>query len=119
MEGTLKSNCSNWTPLASSVELNQSFTQTATDCTVERKRTVQKREISLVTNKIINIGDSYIETDIIQNISDTRNAIGTLDNNMHGEKILNRSSGTAQPVKMVSGASYSGKVTPMYQGTLN
>lgn len=119
MEGTLKSNCSNWNPLASSVELNQSFTQTATDCTVERKRTVQKREISLVTNKIRNIGDSYIETDIIQNISDTRNAIGTLDNNMHGEKILNRSSGTSQPIKMVLGASYSGNVTNVYKGTLN
>lgn len=119
IEGTLKSNCSNWTPLASSIELNQSFTQTATDCTIERKRTVQKREISLVTNEIRNIGDSYIETDIIQNISDTRNSIGTLDNDMHGEKILNRSSGTSQAIKMVLGTSYSGSVTGAYKGTLN
>lgn len=119
INGTLKSNCTNWTPLASTIKLNQSFTQTATNCTIERNRTVQKREISSVTNKVRNVGDSYMETDILQNISDTRNSIGTLDNDMHGEKILNNASGSSQAIKMVLGTSYSGSVSNVYPGTLN
>lgn len=70
-------NCSNWTPDAASITVNQLFNQTATDCKQEESRTVQNRELNTVSGEIRNNGTAYIENQTII-VNDTRNSIGTL-----------------------------------------
>jgi hypothetical protein len=68
--------CSNWSPEPSTVNANQAFTQTATDCKQPQTSTRQDREQETTTLAIRNKGIAVTET---QNLitSSTRSAIGT------------------------------------------
>ena len=68
--------CSNWSPVPSSVTINQSFIQTATDCQQNQLRSKQPREQESQTKKYRNAGSPYNESQTI-NISSTRSEIGT------------------------------------------
>jgi hypothetical protein len=68
--------CSNWNPLESTITINQSYTQTATDCKQDQIRSVQNREIDKVSGRIKNVGDPYSESQVIT-VSDQKNSIGT------------------------------------------
>lgn len=69
--------CSNWSPDPSTVNIGQSFTQTATDCEQNQERTVQNREIEQTTNIIRNVGLETTENRVDENITNTRSATGT------------------------------------------
>ncbi len=71
--------CTNWHPSTSTVEIGKSFIQTANDCKQQQTRTVQNRKIDEISGKIDNYGSPYIESRTI-NITETRNAIGELEN---------------------------------------
>ena len=68
--------CSNWSPATSTVALNQSFTQTATDCQQPQTRTRQNREQETTTLAIRNSGTAVNESQNIV-VSSTRAATGT------------------------------------------
>lgn len=68
--------CSNWSPETSTINIGQSFTQTATNCNQDQTRTVQDKEIDEISEAIRDNGEPYIESRTIT-INDTREAIGT------------------------------------------
>jgi hypothetical protein len=68
--------CSNWSPLASTITIEQPFVQTATDCKQNQVRTVQERELDKVSGNVRNVGAPYTETQVIQ-VTDTKNALGS------------------------------------------
>lgn len=68
--------CTNWTPLASTVTLGQSFDQTATDCKQDQTRSRQDREQETTTLAIRNSGTAVTETQIIT-VSSTKIETGT------------------------------------------
>lgn len=72
----LVTDCNNWFPAENIIKINQSFSQTATDCKQPQTRTRQDREQEKYSNTIRNIGQPVTES---QNITATatRNAIGT------------------------------------------
>jgi hypothetical protein len=73
--GALNS-CTNWSPATTTVTINQSFTQTATDCKQPQTRNKQDREQETTTLEIRNKGLSVVENKIITATS-TRAAVGT------------------------------------------
>lgn len=68
--------CSNWSPSESTITINQSFTQTATDCLQPQKRSRQDREQDTYSKVIKNIGPVVIEFQNLT-VSSTRSSIGT------------------------------------------
>ena len=68
--------CSNWSPSESTITINQSFSQTATDCQQNQTRSRQDREQETTTNEYRNVGAVITETKIIT-ASLTRTATGT------------------------------------------
>ena len=48
--------CSNWSPLPTSITIGELFIQTATDCRQDQRRTVQNREIDGVSGHRNTIG---------------------------------------------------------------
>lgn len=70
--------CSNWSPLPTTIAVGQAFTQTATDCKQDQVRTVQDREAEKNSGSIRNSGEPYTESRTIT-VSDTRDAIGSLE----------------------------------------
>ena len=68
--------CSNWSPATSTVTINTSFTQTATDCQQVQTRNKQNREQETTTLAYRNVGSPVVENQSIT-ISNTRSAIGT------------------------------------------
>ena len=73
-------NCSNWTPNASTIQMGQSFEQTATDCNQKQTRTVQEREINKKTQEVRNVGATYNEEKIVLNAKSTQTSVGTNNN---------------------------------------
>lgn len=67
--------CNNWEPATNIKPIGVGFQQTATDCTVEKTRTVQHTEISNLGNTR-NVGELINESEIENNQSDVRNATG-------------------------------------------
>lgn len=70
-------NCSNWTPAASTIQMGESFEQTATDCSQKQTRTIQEREINKKTQEVRNVGISYSEEKTIGNTISKQTALGT------------------------------------------
>lgn len=69
--------CSNWSPEPSTVEIGETFTQTATDCEQQQIRTRQDREQETTTKAIRDVGAPVEENQTIA-ATDTREAIGSL-----------------------------------------
>lgn len=70
-------NCTNWSPAASTIQLGQSFEQTATDCSQKQTRTIQDREINKKTQEVRNVGSVYSEEKIISNTTAKQTILGT------------------------------------------
>lgn len=68
--------CSNWSPLANTVTINSSFTQTATDCKQPQTRSRQDREQEANTLAYRNVGVPVTETQNVT-VTSTQSAIGT------------------------------------------
>lgn len=68
--------CSNWSPLTSTITINQPFVQTATDCKQNQSRSIQDRELDKVSGNVRNVGSPYNENQVIQ-ANSTRDALGT------------------------------------------
>lgn len=71
--------CSNWSPPPTSITIGELFIQTATDCRQDQIRNVQNREIDRVSGAIRDSGEPYTESRTTS-VSDTRDAIGSLEN---------------------------------------
>ncbi|MDT8925297.1 hypothetical protein RBE51_21110 [Pseudomonas taiwanensis] len=69
-------NCSNWSPLAETIDLGTAFKQTATDCQQPQERIVQATEKNEKTLVVRNVGEPIIETRSIEATS-TRDSLGT------------------------------------------
>lgn len=69
--------CISWYPENNTVFSGENFTQTSNDCKQLEERTVQNREQNNKTLQIRNTGDSFIENRVANNITNSRNAIGT------------------------------------------
>lgn len=69
-------NCSNWSPLADTVDQGTAFKQTATDCKQPQQRTVQATERNEQTLAIRNAGNPTTETRNVEATS-TRDSVGT------------------------------------------
>lgn len=69
--------CTNWAPAPNTVAVGTTFPQTANDCTVKQKRTIQNREQNDYTLVYRNIGDVVNESQTLTNQSNTRTANGT------------------------------------------
>jgi len=72
------SNCTNWSPEPSTVNIDESFTQTATDCEQEQTRTVQEREQETTSLAIRNVGSPTSEYRTTVG-TDTRDSKGTME----------------------------------------
>jgi len=70
-------NCSNWSPDPSTVTLDVSFTQTATDCQQSQQRTSQARQQNSVSLVYKNVGEPTVESGSYA-VTQTQNAVGTL-----------------------------------------
>lgn len=70
--------CSNWTPLASTITVGQNFLQTSTECKQDQSRTIQEREQDSGTNDIRDVGVPYTEQRTIT-VSDSQQSIGSLE----------------------------------------
>jgi hypothetical protein len=57
--------CSNWSPAASTVTINQAFTQTATNCSVNQTRTRQDRQVETTTGAVRNNGAAVTESQVV------------------------------------------------------
>lgn len=68
--------CSNWSPLANTVTINSSFTQTATDCKQPQTRSRQDREQESNTLAYRNVGVPVTETQNVT-VTSTQSAVGT------------------------------------------
>ncbi|WP_410950957.1 hypothetical protein [Pseudomonas sp. S1(2024)] len=68
--------CSNWSPLADTIDQGTPFKQTATDCQQPQERTVQATEKNEKTLVVRNVGEPAIETRNIAATS-TRDSVGT------------------------------------------
>lgn len=69
--------CTNWTPLADTIEKDIPFEQTASDCKLNQTQNRQDREIETTTGVIRNKGTVVVENKILTNKTNTKNAIGT------------------------------------------
>lgn len=69
-------NCSNWSPLADTVDQGTAFKQTATDCQQPQQRTVQATERNEQTLAVRNAGKPTTETRQVDATS-TRDSVGT------------------------------------------
>jgi hypothetical protein len=69
--------CTNWSPAPSTVTIGQSFTQTATDCSVNQSRTRQDRQVETTTGAIRNNGAVVTETQTIGGQTGSQTATGT------------------------------------------
>lgn len=69
--------CTNWTPDASTVDVNVTFTQNATDCNQLQTRTVQNREQNEVTQEFRNVGVATTENKTLSNQPNSRPATGS------------------------------------------
>lgn len=69
-------NCSDWSPLANTVTINSSFTQTATDCKQPQTRSRQDREQEANTLAYRNVGVPVTETQNVT-VTSTQSAVGT------------------------------------------
>ena len=68
--------CSNWSPLANTVTINSSFTQTATDCKQPQTRSRQDREQEANTLAYRNVGVPVTETQNVT-VTSTQSSVGT------------------------------------------
>jgi len=68
--------CSNWAPLANTVAVGASFTQTATDCQQLQQRTIQPTERNDKTLVVRNAGTPTVETKTVT-VSATQTVVGT------------------------------------------
>lgn len=71
--------CSNWSPSVETVKIGQSFTQTATDCSVPQSRTRAESYVDHNSGKTVSVTVSP-NTQLLQNQTQTRTSIGTLEN---------------------------------------
>jgi hypothetical protein len=69
--------CTNWSPATSTVATGQSYTQTATDCSIVQSRSRQDRQQETTTGAIRNNGAAVTETQVVTGQSSTRTAVGT------------------------------------------
>jgi hypothetical protein len=69
--------CTDWTPDASTVDVNVVFTQNATNCNQLQSRTVQNREQSDATQEYRNVGVPINETQTLINQPNSRSSTGT------------------------------------------
>ncbi|MDU8350299.1 hypothetical protein RYA05_00135 [Pseudomonas syringae pv. actinidiae] len=67
--------CSNWSPAPSTVTINQTFTQTATDCQQPQKRTRSESYVDHLSGAVVAV--SGVTQNQAITATDTRNAVGT------------------------------------------
>ena len=69
--------CNNWFPADSTVPMDETFTQTATDCSQDQTRTAQDQEVETISGIVRDKGSPYNQQRTIT-ASSTRDSVGTL-----------------------------------------
>lgn len=69
--------CSNWSPSPDTINIGQTFNQTATNCKQKQNRNMQNIEIEESTGVLRNSGSLIVENRVLTNQTNNRNMIGT------------------------------------------